>query len=207
MIAGELLDELPCFDDLFRVEAGRRLVEDEDVGIMDERLRQTDALLVAFRQLAGQPVRHVVDPRARHDVLDALAPLVSRHPFYSGDEIEILDDAHVGIERRRFRQVAGAPLGLERLVEDVEPGDNRLAFGGRHEPRQDPHRRRLAGPVGAEKAEDFAALDAEADIVDRGDAAVAFREVLDLNHRESPVREPKMLLRTHVNCVEGGLCL
>ena len=54
MIAGELLDELARLDDLLRVEAGRRLVEDQHVRVVDERLRQADALPVALRQLAAQ---------------------------------------------------------------------------------------------------------------------------------------------------------
>ena len=60
MIAGELLDELPRFDDLLGVEAGGRLVEDEDVGVVDQRLREADALLVALREPArrgGPPYR------------------------------------------------------------------------------------------------------------------------------------------------------
>ena len=72
VIAGELLDQLARFDDLLRVEAGRRLVEDEHVGVVDERLREADALPVALRQLAAQAVRHVVDARALHHLLDAL---------------------------------------------------------------------------------------------------------------------------------------
>ena len=34
---------------------------------------EADALLVALRKLAAQPVGHVGDPRATHDVLDARA--------------------------------------------------------------------------------------------------------------------------------------
>src|SRR5437763_1920674 len=83
-------------------------------------------------------------------------------------------------------QVAGAPLGLDRLVEDVESGDNGLAFRRRHVAGENPHRRRLAGAVGAEEAENLAPFDAKADVVDGSDAAIAFREVLNLNHRGSP---------------------
>src|SRR5262249_54123727 len=98
-------------------------------------------------------------------------------------ERQVIANAHVGIEWRRLGQVARPALGLERLFEDVEPRDEGLAFGGRHVAGQNPHGRRLAGAVGAEEAEDFAPLDAEADVVDRGDAPVTLREALDLNHR------------------------
>ena len=89
---------------------------------------------------------------------------------------------HLGVERRRFRQVPGAPLGLDRLIEDVESGHDHLAFGRRHEAGDDPHGRGLTGAVRAEETEDFAPLDAKGQIVDRGDAAVALRGVLDLYH-------------------------
>src|SRR6185295_724623 len=187
VIAGELLDQLAGLDDLFRVEAGRRLVEDEDVRVVDERLREPHALPVAFRQLAAQAIRHVVDARPLHHRLYALAPLTARHAFDSGDELEILEDAHVGVERRRLGQVPRPAFGLDRLVEDVEAGDNGFALGRRHVAGQYPHRRRLAGAVRAEEAEDLAPLDAEADVLDGGYAAITFREVLDLDHGRSPI--------------------
>jgi hypothetical protein len=97
-------------------------------------------------------------------------------------EVEVFDHAHVGIERRRFRQVSGTALGLDRLVEHVEAGDNRLALGCRYEAREDAHRRRLAGAVGPQEAEDFAALHAKADVLDGRHPAVSLREVLHLDH-------------------------
>ena len=42
-------------------------------------------------------------------------------------------------------------------------------------------------PFGPEEAEDLAPLDAERDVVDGRDAAVALREVLDLDHVMSPL--------------------
>ena len=102
-------------------------------------------------------------------------------------ERQVLAHGHLGIERRRLRQVAGAALGLDGLIEDVEAGDDGLAVGRRHVPGEDAHRRRLARAVRPEEAEDFAALDPERHVVDRGDATVAFREVLDLDHVESPL--------------------
>ena len=188
MRAGQLLDELPRLDDLLGIEAGGRLVEDEHLGIVQDGLRESDALPIAFRELSAVAVRHVVDARAAHRFLDAVLPLARRHPLGldARDELQILAHRHLGIERRRFRQIAGAALGLDRLVEHVESGDDRLAFRRRHVAGQNAHGRRLAGAVRAEEAEDFSPLDAEVQIVDRGDAAVAFGEVLNLNQRRSP---------------------
>ena len=87
-------------------------------------------------------------------------------PLILRDERQVLAHRHVGIERRRLRQIAGAALGFDRLVEDVEAGDDRLALGGRHVAGEDAHRRRLAGAVRPEEPEDFAPFDPEADVVD-----------------------------------------
>ena len=55
--AGELADELADLDDLTRVEADRRLVEHEHRRIVDQRLRQADALPEALGEVAEQPTR------------------------------------------------------------------------------------------------------------------------------------------------------
>ena len=73
--ARELLDELPRFDDLFRIQARCRLVQDQHIGVVNERLRQTDSLAVAFGQLRAQAVAHVGHSCAVHDRPDALPPL------------------------------------------------------------------------------------------------------------------------------------
>ena len=183
VVAGEAADEVAGLDDLLRVEAGRRLVEDQHFRVVDERLRQADPLPVALRELAAVAVGHVVDVGALHHRRDALAPLLRRHALDAGDEVEVLAHRHVRVERRRFRQVAGAALGFDRVREDVEPGHRRLAFGRRHVAGQDPHRGGLAGAVRPEEAEDLAPLDTKTDVVHGRDPAVAFGDVLDLDHR------------------------
>ncbi len=55
MLAPERLDQLADLDDLGRVEADRRLVQDEDLGIMDEGLGDADPLLVAAGDVLDEP--------------------------------------------------------------------------------------------------------------------------------------------------------
>ena len=61
---------------------------------------------------------------------------------------------------------------------------------GGHVAGQDPHRGGLACAVRAEEPEDFSPFDAKTDIVHGRDAAVAFRDVLDLDHAITPFRPP-----------------
>ncbi len=71
VVAAELANQLAGLDDLLRVEAGGRLVEHQHLGVVNDRLREADALPVALRQLrgsGGRPCRH---PRLLHHVVDA----------------------------------------------------------------------------------------------------------------------------------------
>ena len=77
MIAGQAADEIAGLDDLLRVEAGGRLVEDQHFRVVNERLREADALPVALRELAAMAVGHVGDVGALHHRRDALAAVPS----------------------------------------------------------------------------------------------------------------------------------
>ena len=174
---------LARLDDLFRVEPGGRLVEDQHLGVVNQRLREADALPVAFRQLRAVLRRHVVDVRALHHGRDPVLLFLRGHALDARDEVQVLPDGHVRIQGRRFRQVAGAPLGLDRVSEDVVAGDRRPTVGWRHVAGQDPHRGGLARPVRTQEPENLSAFDSEADVVHGRDPAVAFGDVFDLNHR------------------------
>src|SRR5207244_13463819 len=49
MVASKTLDQIPRLIDLLRIESRRGFVQNEYVGIVQNRLCQTDALAVAFR--------------------------------------------------------------------------------------------------------------------------------------------------------------
>ncbi len=183
--ATQLPNQLPGLDDLLGVETRGRFVEDQDLGIVDDGLRQPDALLVALGQLHAVPVRHVGDPRLAHHIVHPRRDLAPRNAFDAGDEIEIFPDRHVRVERRRFGQVAGTPLGFDGLLEHVMPGDHHRALRCGHVAGDDAHRRGLAGTVRSQEAENLAGFDAECHVADRRDRTVAFREALNLNHGET----------------------
>ena len=68
------------------------------------------------------------------------------------------------------------------------------AAGGREQAAQHAERGRLAGAVGPEQAEDLAALDLEADVIDGGESAEPPDQIVDLDHR---------LVRGHRSVVRG----
>ena len=71
VIAGEGREQLADLDDLLGIETAGRLVEDQDVGVVDDGLGDADALAVAFGQLADQLVADVAERAAADDLVDA----------------------------------------------------------------------------------------------------------------------------------------
>ena len=161
--------------------------EDQDIGVVDERLSETHALLVSLGELAAVPSADVGDARPLHHRLDAAATLVRRDALDLGDKRQIFGHGHIRVQRRRFRQVTGSTLGFDRLVEDIEPRDDSLAIRGGHVSRQDAHRGRFPGTVGPQESENLSALGAKAHVLDGGQAAEPLGEVLDLDHVKSLV--------------------
>src|SRR5262249_6785196 len=82
-----------------------------------------------------------------------------------------------------LRHVADPALDAFGILRDVDAADRRGARGRREQSAQHPDRRRLAGAVAAEEAEDLAATDVERDVVDRDERAEAPRQTADLDRR------------------------
>ena len=78
MVAAEAFDQLASLDDLLRVEASRRLVENQHLGIVQQCLGEADALPIPFRQLSAMAVRHVGDLRTLHHGFQPGRPVGSR---------------------------------------------------------------------------------------------------------------------------------
>ena len=62
-----------------------------------------------------------------------LRPLLAVDALELGPVVEVLLDAHLGVERHALGQVADAPADLHRLVHDVEAGHAGDAAGGRQD--------------------------------------------------------------------------
>ena len=76
-----------------------------------------------------------------------------------------------GSVRAALGDVADALADAGRLAAQVRPRDRRLAAGRGEQRREHPQRRRLAGAVRAEEAEDLAGRDREVDAADGLDRA------------------------------------
>ena len=178
-------DQRPHVAPQVDVDAGGRLVEEQDVRLVGERLGDHRPPLHAARQfddsrLALLPQREIAQQPLDEGGIGGAAeqPAAERHRRCDGGE---------NVERDLLRHEADRSRG---------PRDSR---GPRHGRRQDPARRhrnraaddadqrRLAGAVRAEEGEDLALLDGEVDRVEGEKARlVALGDGGDGNYRRHP---------------------
>ena len=155
------------------VEPGRRLVEEDDVGVADQRQCDIESPTLAARELAGAGVCLVGQPDQGDGVVDP-----AWRPVVAGVELEALPHGQAGLGLR-FLQNDADPVpprtaGLGRV--DTQYAD--LAVCAFPEALEDLDRGGLAGTVGTEEGEDLAAVDFEVDPADRLAASVALDAAL-----------------------------
>ena len=160
------------------IEAVGGLVEDQDLRVAEQRVGEPEALAHAERVLADAPAgRRLVEA----DELQQLVDAPRRHAHGLGGDGERLAAAAPGVLGRGVEQDADAPAGVWQVA--VAPAeDPGLAAVGLGEADEHPHRRGLAGAVGAEEARDGARLAAEGDVGDDRAPAELLGECLGFDH-------------------------
>src|SRR6185312_1185611 len=172
-----------------RIEPRHRLVENHEPRLVQQRLRDPDALQHPFREFSELKTPFGADadlveqrrhPPPAFDGVQAEQAAEVRHELFGGEVV---------VEVRILRKIAETPLGG-----DVArgPAENAGGAGGRkNQLQQQLERRRFAGAVGAEETEDLAFFDLQGQMVERAFRPLApeadrvvFREVdrLDRQH-------------------------
>ncbi len=134
-VGGQMRERVPELAPRDRIDAGRRLVEQQHLRFRHQRARQRELLLHAAAQPAGQPIGEAIHVEHLQVAMPAPIDLVARHATQVADVLNVLADGEIGIEAECLRQVAGlrrAPRG---------PGGRR----SRRRRRSLPSRRRESG--------------------------------------------------------------
>ena len=175
---GEGAQEVAQPADSFRIEPVRRLVEDEQLRVAEQRAGDAQALAHAER--VG------LDPAAggtrQLDLLEHLVDPPLRDPAGRRQHAKVVAAAPRRVVGRRLqngaddaRRVVQLPVG--RAL------DERLARRWMHQAEQDAEGRGLARAVGAEEASDPPRLDREGEVLDRGGRAEPLGQCADLERR------------------------
>ena len=149
-----------------------RLIEDQRLGIAEQRAGDTEPLAHAERELAGALVRHL----AQTDQIDQIVDAASRDAVRLGQSEQMVVRRTTAMNRARLEQ--GADLVQRRsMIAVVLAVHLRVARCGRVEPEHQSDRRRLPRPVRAEEAGDDAGPHRERQIVHGTLVAIILGEV------------------------------
>src|SRR4051794_33671121 len=101
---------------LFRIEAGRRLIDNQQGRIVDKRLGNPEALFHSARESADRPVSHSV----KIDGLEHLAHTLARTHSFEGRKVaEKLARRQVVIDTEVLRQIPELTTQFVRLLHHV----------------------------------------------------------------------------------------
>ena len=127
----ELAEELAKLDPRARVETGRRLVEEQHLRVVDERVGEAQPLLHAARQVLDVGVALVAEIDQLEQVADHPAPAGRRQPVAAGEEVEVLPDLHVVVDPERVRHEPEDAPDLVGVPGHRPAGDLGLPASGR----------------------------------------------------------------------------
>ena len=180
-----------------RVKARRRLVEEQQLGIVDERLRDADALEHAFGERAQRLLAGSLQADHLQQLVHALLLDRAGQAEQAAVEADHFRSGHMLIEVGRLGQVGDLLLDINVAGGLAQNQD--LARRREDQAQQSLDGRGLARAVGAEEAENLALVDIQADVVDGGDLFVLLDQVLDLDGfgvaAAGPVRGPDVVRR------------
>ncbi len=149
----------------------RRLVEEQDLRVRQQRTRDLEASALAAAVGADRSVDEVGEPERLAELADAsVSGLVIETP-QTGVHGEVPPSGQRAVDGRLLEDDRADAAGLARMRRDVEPGHVRDARGRDDRRREHPDGRRLARAVGSEEAEDLAGSDVEVDVTHRLDSA------------------------------------
>ena len=189
-LGAQLVDQGPELGADLRVEADGRLVEQDQLRVVDQPAGQqqppahpagelVDGVLAAVAQ--ARQVERPVDRGS--DVLD---------PVEAGVDREVVLDRDVDVEVVELGDDPHQRPGRLRLAGQLVAEDAQLAGVGDRLAGEQPHRRRLAGAVGPEQAEADPGRDVEVEPVHRPDLAEALDDAaeFDRSHTQMNTGSP-----------------
>ena len=139
-----------------RVEARRRLVEEEDLRSVEERLGDLDAAREASGKGLHAVARAVRDLHPREELACAGAKRRAAEAEDGAVDEEVLEDGQLPIEARRLEDDAEAAAEAAEVARRREAVDAERARRGRKEGREELEEGRLAAAVRAEEGEELA---------------------------------------------------
>ena len=154
------------------IEVRERLVEQEDLGLADDRPADRDPLPLPARELPRPRAEQRLDLQHPRRLGHAPLDLGAARADVLEPEGQVLPHGHMRVERVGLEHHGEPALGRAQLV-DALAVDPDLAAGDVLQPGDHPEQRRLPAARRADEDAELAVLDAQVDAVDHLGVAVA----------------------------------
>ncbi|MCY1483927.1 hypothetical protein D9M68_175120 [compost metagenome] len=173
----DALDQLPELVARQRVDAGGRLVEDQQVGVVDQRAAQAELLFHAAGQLAGRALGEGREAGGVEQLGDAPAALGLVVAEQAGEEVDVLEhrERRVEVLAEALRHVGDARADAPPVAGVAHVAAEHLDLAGLDDPRAGDQRQQagLADAVRADQPDHAVGGNLQADRVDRAGLAIA----------------------------------
>ena len=160
--------------------AAGRLVQEKQLRIPDQRLRQPRALTHARRERAELAVARLTEADVVQHLVGPPRRVGPRKPAELSGQSGVLERGELWQDGVALRHVADARAHLERIPRDVVIEDLDRPVVDAHEPEQRLEQRALACPVRPEQP-DATGLERERNVPQRVELSIALLHTLDLD--------------------------
>ena len=126
----QFMNQVADFNNLQRVKADGRLVQNDVRRVAQQCLRNANALAVALGQGADQPVCHLGQAGFVNHAGNLVGNVFAGNPFGLCHKAEVFQRRLLGVERRDFRQIPQQPFGLLRILKNVAAVNQHSAVRG-----------------------------------------------------------------------------
>jgi hypothetical protein len=168
-----------------RVEAVGRFVQEHELRVVDEGLRELHPLAHPGGVAADRAVALLVQADVPERVGGAFAGGGRGEAAHAGHVHDELGRGHVRRQAVVFGHESDALPDPQALARDVEPQHGRGAGRRRQQPEQDLDERRLAGAVGSDQPDDTR-FDGHVEVVQGGHPGEPHRQALGGDYRHGP---------------------
>ncbi len=190
------IDQLPELAPRQRIDARGRLVEDQQVGVVDQRAAQAELLFHAARELAGRPIGEGAQPRARQKLGDSGLALGPALPEELAEELDILEHRQRRIEvlAKPLRHIGDARAGCPpmRRIRHVAPEHRDRARLERARAGHQGQEAGLADTIGADQPDHAARREVEGDALERPGLAIAQADTGEADDRRRGRRRDRV---------------
>src|SRR6476646_7425116 len=178
----DAIDQFPELAARQGIDTRRRLIENDQIRVVDQRTAQRNLLLHAAGELAGRPIGERIEARAAQEVIDTGLAFGGLLTEQSGNEVQVLEHAEGGVKiaaeaLRHVRDARIAALAMLWIAQVTAERPHRSRLDLPH-PGYQPKQGRLADTVWTDETDHATARNRECHVIEGDGLAITVRDTV-----------------------------